>query len=292
MPGSLSCMPWWGVLLLMCSRRVHSIFVLGLFNDCWAVLLVVVSLHFLLKDRWQTACVFFSLAVSVKMNILLFAPSLLLLMLQRFRSARKAVELISICAAVQIILAVPFLLHNPFHYVAGAFNLGRQFMQEWSVNWQFLPTWLFLSKAWAVGLLVAHVGVLWMFAEKKWSAADGGLRQLACWRRANRVGGGRSPSWCGSGSRMLDSNLPSEHILTVMLTGNFIGIVFCRSLHYQFFAWYFFSVPYLLFRTDLPNWARFAVLIALEVAWNQHLSCGAVHCSGLSCGAAGRALAL
>ena len=69
---------------------------------------------------------------------------------------------------------------------------------------------------------------------------------------------------------MLDANLPSEHILTVMLTGNFIGIVFCRSLHYQFFAWYFFSVPYLLFRTDLPNWARGAVLVALEVAWNQH----------------------
>ena len=264
-------MPWWGVFLLMCSRRVHSIFVLGLFNDCWAVLLLVVALHFLLQDRWPRACVFFSLAVSVKMNILLFAPSLLLLMLQRFRSVRRAVELIGVCAVVQLGLALPFLACNPFHYVAGAFNLGREFMHEWSVNWQFLPTWLFLSKAWAVGLLVAHVAALYMFAEKKWSAAEGGLGRLACWRgRSRSSSSSSSRSSSGGGAGMLDANLSSEHILTVMLTGNFIGIVFCRSLHYQFFAWYFFSVPYLLFRTDLPNWARGAVLIALEVAWNQH----------------------
>ena len=46
--------------------------------------------------------------------------------------------------------------------------------------------------------------------------------------------------------------LDIEHILTVMLTGNYIGIVFCRSLHYQFYSWYYFSIPYLLWRTNLP----------------------------------------
>ena len=265
-------MPWWGIFLLMCSRRVHGIFVLGLFNDCWAVLFLVVSLHFLLKDKWITGCIFFSLAVSIKMNILLFAPSLLLLMLQRFRSLRKAVELIAVCALVQISLALPFLLSNPFHYIAGAFNLGRQFTHEWSVNWQFLPSSVFLSKVWAVGLLVAHLGVLWMFAEKKWSAAEGGLRKLIYWSMRSERGGKKGALLAknASASVTLNPNLPAEHVLTVMLTGNFIGILFCRSMHYQFFSWYFFSVPYLLFRTDLQNWARAAVFIAMEVAWNQH----------------------
>lgn len=61
-----------------------------------------------------------------------------------------------------------------------------------------------------------------------------------------------------------------EHVLTVMLTGNFIGIVFCRSLHYQFYSWYFFSIPYLLWRTDLPNVIKLLCMLLIEVAWNQH----------------------
>ena len=47
-------MPWWSPFLLVCSRRIHSIFVLGLFNDCWATVLLVVSLYFIVKDRWET----------------------------------------------------------------------------------------------------------------------------------------------------------------------------------------------------------------------------------------------
>jgi len=31
-----------------------------------------------------------------------------------------------------------------------------------------------------------------------------------------------------------------------MFTGNFIGIVFCRSLHFQFYVWYYHTLPLLL----------------------------------------------
>lgn len=46
-------MPWWSLFLLVCSRRIHSVFVLGLFNDCWATVLLVVSLYYIVKDRWE-----------------------------------------------------------------------------------------------------------------------------------------------------------------------------------------------------------------------------------------------
>ena len=39
-----------------------------------------------------------------------------------------------------------------------------------------------------------------------------------------------------------------------MFVSNFVGIAFARTLHYQFYCWYFHSVPMLLWMTSLgPN---------------------------------------
>eukprot|EP00567_Pseudictyota_dubia_P012719 CAMPEP_0197458078 /NCGR_PEP_ID=MMETSP1175-20131217/47671_1 /TAXON_ID=1003142 /ORGANISM="Triceratium dubium, Strain CCMP147" /LENGTH=78 /DNA_ID=CAMNT_0042992605 /DNA_START=27 /DNA_END=260 /DNA_ORIENTATION=+ len=65
------------MVLLCLSKRIHSIFVLRLFNDCPAMLLLYVSVYLFALNKWRTGCIFFSLAVSIKMNVLLFAPGLL-----------------------------------------------------------------------------------------------------------------------------------------------------------------------------------------------------------------------
>jgi alpha-1,3-mannosyltransferase len=118
------------VLLSAFSYRVHSIFVLRLFNDPIAMLFFYASVNLFLTKRWTLGCFFFSLAVSVKMNILLFAPGLLLLLLAERGPFGTFVDL-SVCAGLQLAIAVPFLLVNPWGYVTCAFDLGRQFM---SVN--------------------------------------------------------------------------------------------------------------------------------------------------------------
>jgi alpha-1,3-mannosyltransferase len=79
-------------------------------------------------------CVFFSLAVSVKMNILLFAPGLLCLLLQVSETWIQTLGYLSICASIQLLLGAPFLLTFPLSYLRKAFELDRVFAYEWTVN--------------------------------------------------------------------------------------------------------------------------------------------------------------
>uniref|UniRef100_A0A673UD00 Dol-P-Man:Man(5)GlcNAc(2)-PP-Dol alpha-1,3-mannosyltransferase n=1 Tax=Suricata suricatta TaxID=37032 RepID=A0A673UD00_SURSU len=90
------------VFFFMCcaSYRVHSIFVLRLFNDPVAMALLFLSINLLLAQRWGWGCCCFSLAVSVKMNVLLFAPGLLFLLLMQF-GFRGALPKLGICAVLQ-----------------------------------------------------------------------------------------------------------------------------------------------------------------------------------------------
>ena len=65
-------------LVLLCgSKRLHSIFLLRLFNDGPAMLLAYAATALLVLGRWRYAIVAFSAAVSIKMNVLLMAPSVL-----------------------------------------------------------------------------------------------------------------------------------------------------------------------------------------------------------------------
>ncbi|KPI93441.1 hypothetical protein RR46_10701 [Papilio xuthus] len=60
-------------------------------------------------------------------------------------------------------------------------------------------------------------------------------------------------------------------ILPMFLT-NFIGVVCARSLHYQFYSWYFHSLPYLLWSTNLSVIVRFLILALIEFCWNTYPS--------------------
>lgn len=62
--------------------------------------------------------------------------------------------------------------------------------------------------------------------------------------------------------------LSPNFVVVSLFTSNFIGIALARSLHYQFYCWYFFSLPYLLCHTALPAVFKLAVLLGIEIAFN------------------------
>uniref|UniRef100_A0A2P2M1V7 dolichyl-P-Man:Man5GlcNAc2-PP-dolichol alpha-1,3-mannosyltransferase n=1 Tax=Rhizophora mucronata TaxID=61149 RepID=A0A2P2M1V7_RHIMU len=256
-------LPWWALVLLCLSKRVHSIFVLRLFNDCFAMTLLHATVAFLLCQQWHLALILFSGAVSIKMNVLLYAPSLLLLMLKAM-NVRGVISALAGAALVQILLGLPFLVSHPISYISRAFNLGRVFIHFWSVNFKFVPEPFFVSKPFAAALLIAHLGLLMAFAHYRWCKDEGGLHIFL----RSRVLSKKLSSFLsnsGSSSIMI---LKEEYVVTNMFTGNFIGIICARSLHYQFYSWYFYSLPFLLWRTTFPTVLRLILFMGVEFCWN------------------------
>ena len=70
---------------------------------------------------------------------------------------------------LQLLLGAPFLLHSPVSYLRGAFDFGRQFLYQWTVNWRCLPEWLFLHRGLHFALLVAHIVTLAVFIHTRWT---------------------------------------------------------------------------------------------------------------------------
>ncbi|TKY61792.1 Dol-P-Man:Man(5)GlcNAc(2)-PP-Dol alpha-1,3-mannosyltransferase [Spatholobus suberectus] len=265
--------PWWALCLLSLSKRVHSIFVLRLFNDCVAMTLLHAALLLLMHRRWNLGLILFSGAVSVKMNVLLYAPPLLLLMLKAMDITGVLLPLAG-AALVQILLGLPFLVSYPVAYISRAFNLGRVFIHFWSVNFKFIPEPVFVSKGFAIFLLAAHLISLASFAHYSWCKHEGGLcnflysRYVFMRLRFALFFSSSFSKKVGKSSSSPLKILNKEHIVTTMFVGNFIGIVCARSLHYQFYSWYFYSLPYLLWRTHYPTLLRLILFMGVELCWN------------------------
>jgi len=206
-------------------------------------------LIFFIRHKWIWGCIFYSIGVSIKMNVLLFAPPLLLLMLKELNIIKTILNLL-VCAIIQVAFALPFIQVNLMGYLQRSFDLGRQFMYKWTVNLKFLPEPIFLNKNLAIGLLALHLSILLAFLFKRWSKHEGGILNIILYKPKRR--------------------LTAEHMVTLLFTGNFIGIACSRSLHYQFYSWYFHTLPYLLFTTKIPLLFRIILLIAIEISWNTY----------------------
>jgi alpha-1,3-mannosyltransferase len=73
--------PWLWVPLLL-SKRLHSVFLLRLFNDCWATLGFWVAIYAFQRRRWLVGALVWGLGVGVKMTLLLAAPAVGAIVLQ------------------------------------------------------------------------------------------------------------------------------------------------------------------------------------------------------------------
>jgi alpha-1,3-mannosyltransferase len=143
-------------LFLTLSKRIHSIFILRMFNDCVAAFLGYCAVLLYCYRQWRVGSLVYSAAVSIKMNMLLYAPGVFVILLLNL-GLFETVYCIGLCALFQFVLGAPFLLVHPISYIKKAFELSRVFEYKWTVNYKFLPEAIFLDKRLSIGLLVLTV---------------------------------------------------------------------------------------------------------------------------------------
>ncbi|XP_037886734.1 lethal(2)neighbour of tid protein 2 [Glossina fuscipes] len=319
--------PYVLIISAFTSYRIHSIYVLRLFNDPIAILFLYASLNLFVDRYWFWGSIFYSLGVSTKMNILLFSPALFFFYLTNV-GWLKTIQQLFVCAVVQLILGAPFLFTYPIEYLKSSFDMGRVFDHKWTVNYRFLPKPIFENKYFHLTLLVMHLLMLFMFVKptmtyfqnyarlrelekqfqpqldkqntkirqtkpKKSKKSRSSKQQLeskdeltrdqqafikSFEKSLQRTSGLKEHKKIDSEERLGQQNLAihfdqcTQLALTPFFITNFIGVVFARSLHYQFYVWYFHSLPYLAWSTPYSLGTRYLLLGLIEFCWNTYPS--------------------
>ncbi|XP_026471452.1 lethal(2)neighbour of tid protein 2-like [Ctenocephalides felis] len=310
--------PYVLILCALTSYRIHSIYMLRLFNDPIAILFLYLSLNLYMDSKWTLASVALSLAVSIKMNILLFAPAIFLFLIVNLGLVKTIVQL-SICGIIQLILGLPFLLVNAVAYIKGSFDFGRVFEHKWTVNYRFLHRDIFESGKFHISLLLLHLVLLAAFfpisfkymqsyvrlrtVQKQFEPQINAKNKELKRKKINKLIE-EEPLTAEQHKFLKDfekginkTSTPNNRAVTVepkqddnvktfavhfdsvtqlallpIFLCNFIGVACSRSLHYQFYVWYFHSLPHLLWCTSYSIKVRLLILALIEYSWNTYPS--------------------
>jgi alpha-1,3-mannosyltransferase len=264
--------PAYILFVLSLSKRIHSIFLLRCFNDPVAFLFLLGSVHQLLKKNWFASSGLLSLGVSIKMNILLFLPGYAVI-LYHYLGLSKSLLLAIWFMGVQLGLALPFLAF-PTSYLSRAFDFGRVFEYKWTVNWKFLNETAFQSSDFARILLLLHLTVLFYFAIHHWIPLLQGKKQSSLSQFIQQGLPLSSQNVNETPNKLIQNSkdMSAQAILWILFTSNFIGILFARSLHYQFYSWYFYTLPFLLWSLTIPVFIKLLLFFSIEYCWNVYPS--------------------
>ncbi|CDK24646.1 unnamed protein product [Kuraishia capsulata CBS 1993] len=286
--ASNGSVPPWVLYLLACSKRLHSIYVLRLFNDCWTTFCMVGTVLLLQQaSYWKSTSGFlsgvityaaadmYSMAVSIKLNALLYLPAVLyILYLLSDECLLLFLGPVVFGLLVQIGIGWNFLLplaSDPeaheirWAYLSQAYDFKRQFLYEWTVNWKAVSEETFSSSWFHILLLVVHVGLLSLFVLTRWLTPETlGKSRIQFfkdiflfWKRS-----------ATAKSIINDHVLGPKFVFMTMTITNIVGVFCARSLHYQFLSWYCYSLPFLLWQTNLPFYVAIPMYGIHEYCWN------------------------
>ncbi|KAK9458637.1 ALG3 protein-domain-containing protein [Lipomyces oligophaga] len=256
--------PLYSFPLVILSKRLHSIYMLRMFNDTVAIFVSYLAIYVWQNQYWMLGSIVYSLALSVKMNVLLFLPAASVILFQAL--GPKVFRALMYMLQVQIIVAYPFSSKFFISYLTRAFQFNRAFLHKWTVNWRFVDEVVFLTPEFSQTLLLIHGTLLLAFIFGRWIKPSNmnfiSIIQTLIFPAPRPA----------AVHRAILVNLTPEYILKTLYTCNLIGVLCARSLHYQFFSWFAWSLPYLLSATHWNPIIQIVIWLSEEWAWNVYPS--------------------
>lgn len=280
----------WPIYLLILSKRLFSIYVLRLFNDCFTTLAMVgVTLLLQQASYWHStvgssitflltivAADLYSLAISVKMNALLYLPGFVIVAYFLVdENLLKLLVVLAVIPVIQVAVGWKFLLPTFFDeeasyirwtYINQAFNFLRKFLYEWTVNWRFVPEETFLSDNFSNSLLVGQATVLLLLIFTRFLSpkiTGKSLTQLVKDLLFKPLQGTISPQ-----NLVVNPVVGPKIILLILSTTNLVGVLFSRSLHYQFLSWYAWHLPFMIYAAGFNLVVGVPLFLVHEWCWN------------------------
>ncbi|XTI83524.1 glycosyltransferase family 58 protein [Cenococcum geophilum] len=247
--------------LLILSKRLHSIFILRCFNDCFAVLGLFLAIYAYQRRMWTIGSFLYTIGLNVKMTALLPLPAIGMVLLQSIGQSRAITQAL-IIGQMTIVYGYPFLYYYTSSYISRAFQFTRQFLYKWTVNWRFVKEEIFLSKGFSLSLLGAHAGLLSFFTITRWTKPA----QRPFPDFINLV---FNDPW---DQERISRKITPQFVMTTILTANAIGMLCARSLHYQFYAYIAWTTPFLLWRAGFHPIIQYCLWLVQEWAWNVYPS--------------------
>lgn len=244
---------------LVLSKRLHSIFLLRLFNDGWAAFFFWLSIWSLQRKKWLLGALAWAAGVGVKMTVLLALPAIGAIVLQG-AGQQDSLIIAALVAQLQLGIGLTFMMNgNATSYFSRAFELNRQFLYKWTVNWKMMSEEFFLSKGFAIFLLAYHVVVLGFFLNDRWlhPSSKNVVHFIRQYRKI--LPEGRETE--------IAKKITPMFVMEAMLGSMAIGMLCARSLHYQFFVYLGWATPFLLWRMGLRPGMIFFVFVVQEMAW-------------------------
>jgi alpha-1,3-mannosyltransferase len=186
------------------------------------------------------------------MNLLNILPALIIYLL--FTKGLKETFFMGLLSLfIQIGFSLPFLLNNWKNYLYFSYQFNRKFIYKWSINWKFLSETIFQNNWFHLSLLILQLSFI-IYILYKW------IHVLSL-----------KQSWKIIIKKLLSNEIIIKKVSTndtiyLFALINFIGIIFSRTLHYQFYTWYFWSIPFLLRRFN--NYLTLILFGLIELIWN------------------------